>query len=140
VRSFIRRELVLIALALVAGSQVSAAFNGPLESAGYAWLELLDQGRFDDAFREGDELLRSGVTQSEWTEATRSVRDGFGAVSSRDVISKDYHRQIDGGPAGNYFTLRIRTRMADGREMVEIVTLMAGPDQKYRPVAYGTKR
>ena len=135
-----RIAFALIVLALVAGSRAAAAFDGPLESAGYAWLEALDQGRFDDAFRDGDALLRSGITQSQWTEATRRVREGFVAVASRDVISKDYHRQIDGGPAGNYFTLRIRTRMADGREMVEIVTLMAGPDQKYRPVAYGTKR
>ena len=136
----LRIACVLVALALVADSRTAAAFNGPLESGGYAWLELLDQGRFDDAFREGGELLRSGVTQAEWTAATRKVRDGFGAVASRDVISKDYHRQIDGGPPGDSFTLRIHTRMADGREVVEVVTLMAGTDQKYRTVAYGTKR
>ena len=135
-----RIAFALIVLALVAGSRAAAAFDGPLESAGYAWLEALDQGRFDDAFRDGDALLRSGITQSQWTEATRKVREGFVAVASRDVISKDYHRQIDGGPPGNYFTLRIHTRMADGREVVEVVTLMAGTDQKYRTVAYGTKR
>jgi len=130
----------LLGLILAAGAHTAAAFNGPLEAAAYTWLEFLDQGRFDDAFREGDTLLRSGVTQSEWTEATRKVRDGFGAVASRAAISKDYHRQIDGGPPGNYFTLRIHTRMTDGREVVEILTLTAGTDQKYRTVAYGTKR
>ena len=135
-----RIALALLVLIPVAGAHTAAAFDGPLEAAAYTWLELIDQGRFDDAFREGDALLRSGVTQSEWTEATRKAREHVGAVASRDVISKDYHRQIDGGPPGNYFTLRIHTRMTDGREVVEIVTLMAGTDQKYRTVAYGTKR
>ena len=74
--------------------------------------------------------------------ATRcaTVRDGFGAVASRRVASKDYHRQIEGGPDGDYFTLRIVTSLADGREVVEVVTLTAGADQQYRTAAYGIKR
>jgi hypothetical protein len=132
---------VAVLVASAATSRPAAAeFEGPLEIAAYGWLELLDAGRFDDAWREGADLLRSGVTQAEWTAATRNVRDGFGAVASRSVTNKDYHREIEGGPAGNYFTLRIVTRLADGREVVEVVTLLAGADQKYRTAAYGTKR
>jgi hypothetical protein len=140
-----RARCIAIAVAVLAASAATsrlaaADFEGPLEIAAYGWLELLDAGRFDDAWREGDELLRSGVTQSQWSEATRKVRAGFDAVASRRVANKDYHRQIEGGPDGNYFTLRIATSLAGGREVVEIVTLTAGADQKYRTAAYGTKR
>ena len=90
--------------------------QGPLEVAAYGWLELLDAGRFDDAWRDGDALLRNGVTQVQWNEAMRKVRDGFGPIASRRVANKDYHRQIEGGPDGNYFTLRVATTFSDGRE------------------------
>jgi hypothetical protein len=141
-----RARCIAIAVAVLAASaatsrpSAAADFEGPLEIAAYGWLELLDAGRFDDAWREGADLLRSGVTQAEWTAATRNVRDGLGAVASRRVTSKDYHREIEGGPPGNYFTLRITTGFPDGREVVEIVTLAAGADQTYRTAAYGTKR
>lgn len=140
-----RARCIAIAVAVLVASAATsrpaaADFAGPLEIAAYGWIELLDAGRFDDAWREGAELLRSGVTQSQWSDAMRKVRDGFGAIASRRVASKDYHRQIEGGPDANYFTLRIVTSLADGREVVEIVTLTAGADQKYRTAAYGTKR
>jgi hypothetical protein len=127
-------------VASVATSRPAAAFDGPLEAAAYGWLQLLDAGRFDDAWRDGAPLLRTGVTQSEWTAATRKLRDGFGEVASRSVVNKDYHREIEGGPAGDYFTLRIVTRLAGGRQVVEVVTLTAGADQQYRAAAYGTKQ
>ena len=130
----------LVASVATARSAVAAAEAGPLEVAAYGWLELLDAGRFDDAWREGADLLRSGVTQSQWSEAMRNVREGFGPVASRSVAAKDYHRQIDGGPDGDYFTLRINTELVDGREVIEVVTLTAGSGQTYRTAAYGTRR
>ncbi len=113
--------------ALVASAATRAAaaeFEGPLEIAAYGWLELLDAGRFDDAWREGDRRCCAAASRRpSGPTATRKVRDGFGAVASRSVANKDYHRQIEGGPDGNYFTLRIVTSLADGREVVEVVTL-----------------
>ena len=137
-----RRAIAIAAALLASFASVRAAaeFQGPLETAAYEWLALLDAGRFDDAWRAGDALLRDGVTQAQWTEATRTVRDGFGAVASRRVANKDYHRQIEGGPDGDYFTLRVVTQFSSGREVVEVVTLTAGADQAYRPAAYGIKR
>lgn len=139
-----RRRRVVIALAalasLAATAQRAAAFDGPLEKAAYGWLELLDAGRLDDAWRESAPLLRSSLTQAEWSQATRSVRDDFGAVASRRVANKDYHREIEGGPAADYFTLRVVTKFGDGREVVEVVTLTAGADRQYRAAAYGVKR
>lgn len=139
-----RRRHIAIALvafvAFAATAHRAAAFDGPLEKAAYGWLELLDAGRFDDAWSESAPLLRSGVTQAEWNAATRNVRDGFGAVASRSVANKDYHREIEGGPAADYFTLRVVTKFGDGREVVEVVTLTAGADQQYRTAAYGIKQ
>jgi hypothetical protein len=131
---------ILVSVAWDSAASAQAA-EGPLESAATRWLLLLDQGRFDDAWREGTPLLHQGNTQSEWTEATRHVRERFGTVQSRKLLFKDYQMHIDGLPDADYFTLRYQTSFTDGRPaVVELVTLMLAPDGQYRPVAYGLKR
>jgi len=136
-----RRVGIAIALiAAIAPARPAAAADGPLEIAALTWLGLLDEGRFEDAWREGAPLLRDGVTQERWVAATRRLRDELGRIASRAVIDKAYHRQIEGGPDGTYFTLRIRTALVGAGERIEIVTLTAGADGQYRTVAYGIKR
>jgi hypothetical protein len=68
------------------------------------------------------------------------VREGFGAVASRTRLTRDFHMQLEGAPDGKYFTLRFRTRLAGGRQEIEVVTLSADDDGRYRVVAYGLKR
>ena len=132
--------LVLVtAVALALPHRVAAA-DGPLEIAATTWLELLDQGRFADAWRESAPQLRDGTTERAWTEATHEVRANFDAVVSRTYVSKDYHRQLEGEPDANYFTLRSQTTLANGTTRLEIVTLTAGADGQYRAAAYGIKR
>jgi hypothetical protein len=137
----LRRGVCLVALACtLVAPPLARATEGPLEIAALTWLELLDQSRFDDAWREGAPLLRDGVTQQQWVDATKKLRAELGPVAERTVVDKAYHQQIEGGPDGHYFTLRIRSRLASGGERVEIVTLTAGADQQYRAAAYGIKR
>ena len=124
---------------LVAAPEIAHAGEGPLERVAGAWLELLDAGRFDDAWQAGAALLRR-VPESQWTEETRRLREGYGPVVSRAAVVKDYHQQLEGAPDGTYFTLRFRSRLTDGREIVEVVTLTAEADQQYRVALYGIKR
>ncbi len=135
------RGAIALAIGLGLALPRVAAADGPLEIAATTWLELLDQGRFADAWRESAQQLRDGTTESAWTEATRKVRAEFGgAVQSRMFVGKDYHRQLEGEPDANYFTLRSQTALADGTARLEIVTLTAGADGQYRAAAYGIKR
>jgi Protein of unknown function (DUF4019) len=129
-----------LAIAVALALPRVAAADGPLEIAATTWLELLDEGRFADAWRESAPQLRDGTTAQAWTEATHKVRVDFGAVKSRNFVGKDYHRQLEGEPDGNYFTLRSQTTLADGTTRLEIVTLTAGADGQYRAAAYGIKR
>jgi hypothetical protein len=136
-----RVAITLLLLCAIAAPRVVRAEDGPLETAAYSWLKLLDTERWADAWREAGPLMRDGVTESEWIEATKRVREAWGPIESRTTVDKGYHRQIDGGPDGNYFTLRIQTHFANGGEKLEIVTLTTTPtDQQYRAVAYGIKR
>jgi len=136
--SRLARVAAALALALLVAAPAGAT-DGPLERAAGSWLELLDAGRFDDAWNEGAEMLRQNASRSRWEEATRSLRETMGAVTTREAVTKDYTLELN-GVHGTFFTLRFRTRLADGREVVELVTLTPGADQQYRVAAYGLKR
>lgn len=129
-----------LAIALSLGSAARAAEPGPLEIAAFTWLELLDAGRFEDAWRESDPLLRQGIDRASWIAATKGLRDALGPVASREGVDRSYHTALEGAPAGHFFTLRIRTRLAGGGERIEIVTLVGGAEPSYRVAAYGLKR
>lgn len=134
------RALVFTCIALLAALDARAG-AGPLEIAAFTWLELLDEGRFDEAWREAAPLLHETTTAETWKERMRQLRGGFGPVSSRDGVDRAYHTTLEGAPDGTYFTLRIRTRLADGGERIEIVTLTSrAGSEAYRVAAYGIKR
>jgi hypothetical protein len=137
-----RRAPLLASLAaalLLAAPRSVAGGEGPLEVAATSWLQLLDQGRFDEAWREAADLLRSGGSAQDWIEATRRLREKYGAAESRELLAKDYHQQFDGAPDGIYFTLRYRTHFSSG-DQIELVTLTPDVSQRYRVGAYGIKR
>ena len=136
--SRLARVAAVLGLAVLITSPARAS-DGPLERAAGSWLALLDAGRFDDAWNQGAELLRSSESRSEWEDATRRLRESMGAVASREAVTKDYHQDLNGVP-GIFFTLRFRTRLEDGREVVEVVTLTPDASQQYRAVAYGLKQ
>ena len=136
--SRLARVAAALALALLVAAPAGAT-DGPLERASGSWLGLLDAGRFDDAWNEAAELLRRSVSRSELEDATRRLRESMGAVTSREAVTKDYHQDLN-GVAGIFFTLRFRTRLADGRQVVEVVTLTPDASQQYRVAAYGLKR
>lgn len=135
------RALVRAALLLLASFAPASAFasEGPLEIAAMTGLALVDEGRYEDAWREAAPLLHDGTSLAQWSETTRRLREPLGRVVSREVLEKAYHTTLEGGPDGTYFTLRIRARLSGGGERIELVTLSAGSDPQYRVAVYGLK-
>jgi len=136
-----RISLGLAALLLAMATGIARAEPAPaFDVAVTSWLELLDQGRYDEAWREGSDLLRQGVTQFQWTEETRGLREKYGHPLSHEIVVRDYQLQFPGGPDGKYFTLRVVTKFDDGKQALEIVTVALTPDMEWRVAAYGIKK
>jgi len=137
------RIAITFALALVLGaasrSALAANEVAPPEVAAQSWLALVDQSRFADAWKAGADLLRKDTTEAEWTEGMQRLREKYGTAESRQILSRDYHRQFEGAPDGTYFTMRYRTHFSSAGDQLELVTLTAAPGG-YRVIAYGIKR
>lgn len=117
-------------LALVALSEPGAApASAPAASAqagtevatsARQWLELLDQGRWEDSYRGTGAAFRKLNSLQLWTDVNNRVRPPLGAVVSRSFLRQE---NLPAPPAG-YEVVKFQTRFANKAEpVVETVTL-----------------
>jgi hypothetical protein len=84
------------------------------------WLELLDQGRWDETYAGTGSAFRKLNTLQVWAEVSEKVRTPLGAVRSRQLLSQE---NLPAPPAG-YEVVKFRTLYVGKAEpVVETVTL-----------------
>jgi DNA-binding CsgD family transcriptional regulator len=116
-------------LALATFSQLSsavpvtevAAVQESTEVAASArhWLELLDQGRWEETYAATGSAFRKLNTLQVWSDASEEARTPLGAVVSRTFLSQE---SLPAPPAG-YEVVKFSTRFANKSEpVVETVT------------------
>jgi DNA-binding CsgD family transcriptional regulator len=100
-------------------SDASAASSEPAKVA-ERWLGLLDQGRWDDSYRETGATFRASNTAKVWADVSEEMRRQFGPmVGRRTLLSQE---RLPAPPRG-YEVVKFRTRFAQGGEAIETVTL-----------------
>jgi DNA-binding CsgD family transcriptional regulator len=83
------------------------------------WLALLDEGRWNDSYRETGSAFRRLNTPAVWARASERVRAPLGAMRSRVLIGQE---NLPAPPDG-YEVVKFRTGFAARAEAVETVTL-----------------
>ena len=83
------------------------------------WLTLVDQGRWDDSYRDTGSAFRKLNTAQVWATTSETVREPLGAVLSRVLLSQE---ELPAPPNG-YQVVRFRTRYANKASAVETVSL-----------------
>lgn len=84
-----------------------------------AWLELLDQSKWDDSYRGTGAAFRKLNTLKMWSDASERVRKPLGAVVSRTLLSQE---NLPAPPDG-YEVVKFKTRFANSGDEVETVSL-----------------
>ena len=91
------------------------------------WLQLLDQGDYEEAFEWEAQDFRIYRTQSQFVRFMQARRAPFGRTLSRRVIGA---RQIDrfvGAPEGNYESVIFKTAFEHKNPTAERVILINQP-------------
>lgn len=88
-------------------------------SAARAWLELGDQGRWEDGWRATGVAFRQANSAARWAEAATQVRVPLGPVRSRVLLSQD---SVPSPPAGVEM-VKFRTDFANKPGATETVSL-----------------
>ncbi len=105
--------------------------------AGDAFLRLLDQKKYGEAWDASSDLCKQSVSRAEWIQQMVKTRDPIGEVAQRTLMDAMPEKDPQGAPAGDYLLMTYKTVFASqGKPYTETLPMVKGPDGVYRAVGY----
>ena len=105
-------------------------------AAAKAWLQLVDDGKYDDSWEQAASVFRNNVAKSQWKKMVQGVRDPLGALQERQLDSAKYTSTLPGAPDGEYVIVQFKTTFANKAAAVETLTPMKDADGQWRVSGY----
>ena len=104
---------VLLALLAPLGllAQAPDATEAQAVAAAEAWLATVDAGDYGKSWDDAAKLFRNAVTKEDWERAAAGVRAPLGAVTSRNLKSKQAMTSLPGAPDGHYVVIQFDDRL-----------------------------
>ncbi|WP_175453103.1 DUF4019 domain-containing protein [Microbulbifer yueqingensis] len=128
---------LVLALALTLPGPASAVDNPTVQSV-LAWLEVIDNGAYNQSWESSAPMFRQQVTSEQWQEALEQARKPLGKVLSREVQSTSEHSSLPGAPDGKYLVVKLASSFENKARATETVTLKKVQGQ-WRAVGYFIK-
>ncbi|MBA3898362.1 MAG: DUF4019 domain-containing protein [Sphingomonadaceae bacterium] len=107
-------------LATIDSPAAGETADAAVEAFAQSWLALVDQGRWDESWRETTASFRKLNTSKVWASTSEEGRVPLGAVLSRTLTS---HDNVPAPPHG-YDVLKFRTSFANKPGATETISLM----------------
>lgn len=114
---------------------IKASEKEAVESALY-WLNLVDQGQYEESWEAASSLFRRNVTREQWREAVQGARESLGDMVTRELASTEAHDTLPGAPDGRYLIIFFNSSFVDKKEGRETLTLMLDKDETWRVSGY----
>ena len=130
--------ILLLPWLAVAAEKHDEAEKQAVESA-EAWLKLVDQGKYGDAWDSAAEYLKNAVSKEDFAKSLAAARKPLGSVKSREMKSKQYATSLPGAPDGEYVVIQFKTAFENKKSGVETITPMLDKDKKWRVSGYFIK-
>ncbi len=103
------------------------------------WLNIVDDGKYIDSWKESSEYFKQSVTQDQWVQAVQAVRKPLGKLVSRKVMSTSYTTSLPGAPDGEYVVIQFNTSFENKKSGIETVTPKLDKDGMWRVSGYYIK-
>lgn len=136
-RSPLTALICSLALTLwLAGPALASSAEDQAALAGAAWLELVDRGDYQQAWRTAGELIRVAITDQAWESLMGQTRQPLGQKLTRQETSRRAYKQLPGAPDGEYLLFTFDASFAHKAHAVETLTLRREADGVWRVVGY----
>jgi len=128
--------IILTAILLSAASESKSldAFDASMK-----WLDLVDNGKYQESYNQSSAYFRSVVLKQDWVQMIEAVREPLGKVISRDFKSSQHTNSLPGAPDGEYVVIQFDTSFANKKTAVETITPMEDDDGQWRVSGYYIK-
>ncbi len=128
--------LTALALPALAATKDEAA----ADKAALAWLGLLDQGKYAQAWDQAGPLLQKGIAKAQWEMKLKEVADKAGpATDKRKLLRSQLLDNPPEAPKGRYLILFYAPKFAKSPLTMEQVALSQDAKGKWRVVGYYLK-
>lgn len=141
-----RRSMIHVSLAIVALIIIFYPYfsNKPdpqkvedASVAAHAFLQLLDEGNFEEAWRRSTTFLRNDIPLETWLTQLDQVRGQVGGMLERNQTDYNYTREeIEGIPEGEYLSFFYASRFEHHNNAKERVTLYHEAGETWRVAGY----
>ena len=125
-------EMTAFAFSICSLICVSTLFAAPASSnnalataaiASQAWLDLVDNGRYDQSWDKASKLMKIAMPKEEWVEFLNLTRKPLGKHISRQVLDQRTAKNPHGLPQGDYMVMYYKTSFPNKPDVHELVTL-----------------
>jgi hypothetical protein len=123
-----------ILLSIASESKSLDAFDASMK-----WLDLVDNGKYQESYNQSSAYFRSVVLKKDWVRMIDAVRDPLGKVISRNFKSSQYTNSLPGAPDGEYVVIQFDTSFVNKKTAIETVTPMKDDDGQWRVSGYYIK-
>ena len=113
----------------------AAPVNDRAAPSGEAWLNLIDNGKYADSWKEASTFFRSRVSEKAWVRMVQGARSPLGARVSRKQQNIMFTKTLPGAPDGSYAVMVFQTSFQNKASATEQLTVMADGDQ-WRAAGY----
>jgi hypothetical protein len=101
-----------------------------------AWLELIDEGKYEDSWETAATYFRNAIGREQWARSLKAVREPLGKVLDRRLVKATYSTSLPGAPDGEYVVIQYETDFEHKKSSIETVTPMMDEDGKWRVSGY----
>jgi len=138
VLSLVLTIALLLALALPA--LAAAKDEAAADKAAQAWLGLLDQGKYAQAWDLAGPLLQKGITKAQWEMKLKEVAAKAGPpTEKRKPLRSQVLKDPPEAPKGRYLILFYAPKFANSPLTMEQVAMSQDAKGKWRVVGYYLK-
>jgi len=103
------------------------------------WLQLIDNGKYDQSWDEAALFFKNAVIKEQWNHSLNSARKPLGKLISRKVNTTTYRTSLPGALDGEYVVIQFNAIYENKKSATETVTLMLEKDGKWRVSGYYIK-
>ena len=103
---------------------IKRTYERKAREAAVEWLELIDDGEYEDALDREPARVRAAVTLHQFERSMRARRAPFGRALSRTLIGTEYSRRLTGAPDANYESLLFKSSFQHKSQAAERLILV----------------
>jgi hypothetical protein len=112
------------------------AVKGATEATDH-WLAIVDSGKLADSWKDTAEVIKLGVTETQWVVDLDAIRVKVGKTTMRELKTAQFSTTLRGAPlTGEYVTILYLTKFANAPLAMETVVLTKEKDGEWRIAGY----